>query len=154
MLVFVSKSKSIWLLRIDIVDGQTWQVSPGPTQSAALPSLPAAVGHLRGRSQEGEGKRFFPVVGSFLTGPLCETKIMKIQELKNWRSVVFNRYLRLKPNVNMLLGQTKFVGSVGAGRISVVLPCLNESEFTIQTVQSFCNRTSHELKSQQCVVLA
>ncbi len=53
----------------------------------------------------------------------------------------------------MLLGQTKWIGSVvGAGRISVVLPCLNESEFTIQTVQSFCNRTGRELKSQFAVI--
>lgn len=42
--------------------------------------------------------------------------------------------------------------SEGEGRISVVLPCLNESEFTIQTVQSFCNRTPAEALQEIIVV--
>ncbi|CAE7669430.1 gly-6, partial [Symbiodinium microadriaticum] len=38
------------------------------------------------------------------------------------------------------------------GRISVVLPCLNESEFAVKTVQSFCNRTPSELLAEIIVV--
>ncbi len=64
---------------------------PGPAPSAALPSLPAAVGHLRGRSQ-GEGQRFLTRRWVFLGRPFVsmrngkiqvKVKIMKIQVLKN-----------------------------------------------------------------------
>eukprot|EP00929_Paragymnodinium_shiwhaense_P074537 TRINITY_DN38158_c0_g1_i2.p1 TRINITY_DN38158_c0_g1~~TRINITY_DN38158_c0_g1_i2.p1 ORF type:complete len:777 (-),score=190.19 TRINITY_DN38158_c0_g1_i2:756-3086(-) len=37
-------------------------------------------------------------------------------------------------------------------RISVVLPCLNESSFSLQTVQSFCERTPNDLLEEIIVV--
>eukprot|EP00439_Symbiodinium_sp_Y106_P007921 s8630_g1.t1 len=53
---------------------------------------------------------------------------------------------------SQLRGSSAAIPALQPGRISVVLPCLNESEFAVKTVQSFCNRTPSDLLAEIIVV--
>ncbi|CAJ1336327.1 unnamed protein product [Effrenium voratum] len=60
--------------------------------------------------------------------------------------------LAAAPASPALRGVERGAGAKGQGRISVVLPCLNETHFAVQTVQSFCNRTPSEVLQEIIVV--